>query len=335
MTKQKKFTFNDKWNSRFMDLARLVAGWSKDTSTKVGCVIIGPDKEVRSIGYNGFPRGVDDTISERKIRPTKYEFTEHAERNAIYNAGLYGARIKDCVLYVTLPPCADCARGIIQSGIREVIYMDMPNDKNKNIPGWREKLGVSFQMFDEAGVIYKSLGTQNTNSITKQSFDLFNNKELDRLSYNLIAVNGSSLESFICVEEINELVKEFVLNNSEKNIAEETADFIITRNHVVCTYDIKNNIEVARTNKLATQNIMQDSNSKIISLLDLQKSLTKYVNRGATTMDDLTDKIATADIAIIQDILYRNSWDEIKQNIDKKIQRTIQNVFVNRGIKYK
>ena len=92
---------------------------------------------------------------------------------------------------------------------------------------------------------------------------------------------------------------------------------------------------MARTNKLATQNIMQDSNSKIISLLDLQKSLTKYVNRGATTMDDLTDKIATADIAIIQDILYRNSWDEIKQNIDKKIQRTIQNVFVNRGIKYK
>ena len=88
MNTEKKFTFNDKWNSRFMDLARLVAGWSKDTSTKVGCVIIGPDKEIRSTGYNGFPRGVDDTIPAGHERPAKYDFTEHAERNAIYNASL-------------------------------------------------------------------------------------------------------------------------------------------------------------------------------------------------------------------------------------------------------
>ena len=147
-----------------MDLAKLIATWSKDNSTKVGCVIIGPNKEIRSTGYNGFPRGVDDSIAERKERPLKYEFTEHAERNAIYNAGLYGASIKDCVMYVTFPPCVDCARGIIQSGIREVIYLDMPKDKTQNIPGWREKLGTSFQMFNEAGVIYKSIGINNTKS---------------------------------------------------------------------------------------------------------------------------------------------------------------------------
>lgn len=163
MAKQQGFTFSDKWNMRFMEIAKLIATWSKDDSTKVGCVVVGPDKEIRSTGYNGFPRGVDDTIQTRKIRPTKYKFTEHAERNAIFNAVLYGASFKDCVMYVTFPPCVDCARGIIQSGIREVIYMDMPADKSQKIAGWRDDLQNSFDMFDEAGVRYKSLGI-NENS---------------------------------------------------------------------------------------------------------------------------------------------------------------------------
>ena len=93
MTKKQKFTFSDEWDIRFMNLAKMIATWSKDTSTKVGCVIIGPDKEIRSTGYNGFPRGVDDTIAKRKERPAKYKFTEHAERNAIYNASLFGASV--------------------------------------------------------------------------------------------------------------------------------------------------------------------------------------------------------------------------------------------------
>jgi deoxycytidylate deaminase len=67
-------------------------------------------------------------------------------------------------MYVTFPPCADCARGIIQSGIREVIYLDMPVDKTQKIPGWRDKLEISFKMFDEAGVIYKSLGVNKGKS---------------------------------------------------------------------------------------------------------------------------------------------------------------------------
>lgn len=335
MTK-KLFTFSDKWNLRFMDLAKLVAGWSKDESTKVGCVIIGHDKEVRSMGYNGFPRGVDDTIAERKIRPTKYDFTEHAERNAIYNAGLYGAQIKNCILYVTMPPCVDCARGIIQSGIREVIYMDMPNDKKQNIPGWRDKLKASFQMFDEAGVIYKALPNNqgNTNNASKPSqgiVELFNSKKLDRFSRNLIAVNGPAFESFICVEEINELVKELALNNSPDNIAEETADFIITRNHIVCAYDIKNRVETERIKKLFSC----DDKKNIVALLDLQKSLTKYVNRNATTLTDLVQKIADADIAVANDIEDRQSLQKIKDNIDKKIQRTIKKVFTDKGIEYK
>ncbi|MBN1325210.1 MAG: dCMP deaminase family protein [Alphaproteobacteria bacterium] len=151
-----KFTFNDKWNLRFLELARHISTWSKDDSTKVGCVIIGPDKEIRSTGYNGLPRGVDDSNPERIERPIKYSFFEHAERNAIYNATLCGTSLRNCSLYVTVMPCADCARAIIQSGIKEVFFCipDQGSEKAK-LAGWRESIKYSLEMFDESGVKYK------------------------------------------------------------------------------------------------------------------------------------------------------------------------------------
>jgi len=151
----KKFTFDAKWNVRFLQMAKLISTWSKDTSTKVGCVIVAPDKTILSLGYNGFPRGVNDTKPARQKRPIKYEFYVHAEENALLNAGKNGTRLAGGVLYVTMPPCTRCAGAIIQSGIKEVIYLEPEN--MQNIPGWRDNLKISFEMFDEAGVIYKSV----------------------------------------------------------------------------------------------------------------------------------------------------------------------------------
>ena len=339
MTIKKNFTFSDQENLYFMQQAKENEKRSKDTSTKVGCVIVNQNTgEIISDGYNIFPRGVNQNIPERTERPLKYDFTEHAERNAIYAAAKEGVSTRNCILYVTLPPCVDCARAIIQSGIREVFYM--PDLKHQNIPGWRDKLAISFQMFDEAGVSYKMINPEDLKNIqskkkqqqtTDEIMKLFNNKELDRFSRNLIAVNGPAFESFICVEEINELVKELALNNSPDNIAEETADFIITRNHIVCAYDIKNRVETERIKKLFSC----DDKKNIVALLDLQKSLTKYVNRNATTLTDLVQKIADADIAVANDIEDRQSLQKIKDNIDKKIQRTIKKVFTDKGIEYK
>ncbi len=149
--------FDDKWNYRFLELAELIASWSKDTSTKTGAVVIGPDKEIRATGYNGLVRKVDDNIPERMERPTKYDFFEHAERNAIYNACLTGTSLKGCTIYCTLTPCTDCARAIIQTGIKEVVtYEYKPkSDDPKNT--WRDKLNYSAQMFEEAGVKYIEL----------------------------------------------------------------------------------------------------------------------------------------------------------------------------------
>ena len=109
------------WDERFMQLALHIAGWSKDRSTKVGAVIVGDDHILRAIGYNGFPRGVDDEAEDRHERPLKYRWTEHAERNAIYNAARIGVSLDDCTMYVAWFPCMDCARAIVQAGIARLV----------------------------------------------------------------------------------------------------------------------------------------------------------------------------------------------------------------------
>ena len=158
--KERNQMFSEKWHRRFMELAFMIAGWSKDTSTKTGAIVVGPDREIRATGYNGLVRGVDDDKPERMERPTKYDFFEHAERNAIYNACLTGTSLRGCVLYATHPPCTDCARAIIQSGIKTVVTNELEVRNDISGQTWRDKLDYSRQMFEEAGVEYIVLPKQ-------------------------------------------------------------------------------------------------------------------------------------------------------------------------------
>lgn len=137
-----------KWNDRFIEMATLVASWSKDTNTKVGAVVVDKDRIVLSMGYNGFPRECDDSIESRFEQPVKYLFTEHAERNAIYHAARHGVSLRGCTLYATLFPCADCTRAVIQSGITEVVA-PMPNIEH---PKWGESFKASIAMLEEAKI---------------------------------------------------------------------------------------------------------------------------------------------------------------------------------------
>jgi dCMP deaminase len=109
------------WDEYYLDICKVVAARSKDPHTQIGCVIAGPAHEIRSTGYNSLPRGIRDDVPERLERPTKYLWMEHAERNAIYNAARCGTPLEGCTLYVEIMPCMDCARAIVQAGIREVI----------------------------------------------------------------------------------------------------------------------------------------------------------------------------------------------------------------------
>lgn len=142
-----------KWDRRFMDLARLISTWSKDRSTQVGCVIVGRNHVVHSTGYNGFPRGIDDEVEERHQRPVKYLWTEHAERNAIYNAASSGIPLLGSTAYVTWYPCVDCARALVQSGIRELVAFE----PDWHDPKWGEHFLVTRELLAESGMAVRFL----------------------------------------------------------------------------------------------------------------------------------------------------------------------------------
>jgi dCMP deaminase len=138
------------WVSYYRQLANTVKLKSKDKYTQIGAVIVGKDGEIVSTGYNSFPRGLDDGLAYRQERPEKYYWFEHAERNAIYNAARIGVSTKGTTMYLSCGlPCADCARGIINSGIKRIFCERVDVTKGEL---WKESQERSWDMFMETGV---------------------------------------------------------------------------------------------------------------------------------------------------------------------------------------
>lgn len=138
------------WDDTFIEICGVLAKRSKDENTKIGCVIVGPSHEVRSMGYNCFPRGINDSLPERQLRPSKYFWLEHAERNAVYNSARIGVSLVGCTCYIPGIPCYDCARGLIQAGITEVVC-----GSNVIPERWRASCEPSLVMLEEAGVMIR------------------------------------------------------------------------------------------------------------------------------------------------------------------------------------
>lgn len=128
--------------------------FSRDNSTKVGCIIVDPDTyDILATGYNGFPRKVNET-AERQERPAKYIYTEHAERNCIDAAARRGTRLEGATAYVTMFPCSDCAKGLIQAGIKRLV------SPAPDATRWAESHKYSLEMLHESGVsiVYRLKG---------------------------------------------------------------------------------------------------------------------------------------------------------------------------------
>lgn len=137
-----------KWDQRYLKLAYEVAQWSKDPSSKIGAITVGAKGQVLSQGFNGFPRGLKDDFTRLNDRELKYKFVVHAEMNTIYNATYNGVSLDGATLYVYgLPICSECAKGVIQVGIKRVV---MP--KQNIDPRWLDSWLTSMSFFDEAGV---------------------------------------------------------------------------------------------------------------------------------------------------------------------------------------
>lgn len=153
-----KSYFKD-WDQFYMNMVYLISLKSKDESTKQGAIIVSPHNRVKSIGYNGLPRNINDNDPERNERPKKYLWFEHAERNAIYNAE---QSLVGCTLYTNGCPCPRCARAIIQVGISRVIYDKEWHEKDmevlrKNPNSWESGIFDSMEMLYESGIELKSI----------------------------------------------------------------------------------------------------------------------------------------------------------------------------------
>ena len=105
---------SNKWNKRYLALAEQISTWSKDPSRQIGCVAVGDKGQVLAQGYNGFPRGIEDSPEIYNNRELKYKYIVHAEMNTIFNASYNGVSLDGATLYVHgLPCCSDCAKGIV------------------------------------------------------------------------------------------------------------------------------------------------------------------------------------------------------------------------------
>ena len=149
------------WDEYFMGVAMLSAMRSKDPNTQVGACIVSPKNRILSMGYNGFPNGLPDSefTWAREGEDNKYFYTTHSELNAILN--YRGGNLENCRIYVTLFPCYECAKAIIQSGIRSIVYAD---DKYASTPG----VQASKRMLLRAGVElikYEKSGREITLSV--------------------------------------------------------------------------------------------------------------------------------------------------------------------------
>lgn len=139
---------SNNWDIRYLELAEQVSSWSKDPSRQIGAVAVGTKGQVLAQGYNGFPRGIKDSSLRYNDREIKYKFVVHAEQNVIYNATYNGVSLDGATLYVWgLPVCSDCAKGVIQTGIKRVV---MPLQE---IPDhWVDSWALTQLLLNEANI---------------------------------------------------------------------------------------------------------------------------------------------------------------------------------------
>lgn len=134
-----------KWDIRFMDIAKLVSTWSKDPSSKIGALLV-RDRRILATGYNGFPKGIADD-NRLNVREEKYPLVVHAEMNVLMNALEVGVAAKGATLYVCgLPVCSECAKNIIQAGIRNVVIADVYECPREDwVRKWHEESNPIFK----------------------------------------------------------------------------------------------------------------------------------------------------------------------------------------------
>jgi len=154
---------SERWDKHFLDLCIKHSAMSKDPSTRIGSVIVGPDREIVSAGFNGFPRGIADTQERLSDRETKLKLVVHAEMNAVLAAARIGVWLKGCTLYLAATdasgviwggaPCTRCTVEIIQAGITEIVSYPIKSCPSR----WHADLVMARDLLNEAGIKYREI----------------------------------------------------------------------------------------------------------------------------------------------------------------------------------
>jgi dCMP deaminase len=147
------------WDKYFLELVDVVSIKSKDPSTRVGAVLVNDQNAVVSIGFNGFPRELDDDKNLYLDREEKLKRIVHAEENAILNAARLGLSTLNTTLYIPFLPCNVCARSIIQAGVKRVVFREEDNDSL--MARWKESFELSTTMLKDAGICMDSISTKS------------------------------------------------------------------------------------------------------------------------------------------------------------------------------
>ena len=145
-----KIESNLSWDEYFMRVTYLTTDKSKDPSSKVGAILVA-DNNVFSTGFNGFPRGIQDTNKRLENRELKYKYVCHAEANAIYNAARMGRPTLGATMYTIGMPCTECAKAIIQAGVKQII-IHADASVNFTHGKWADSCAFSISLFEEAGI---------------------------------------------------------------------------------------------------------------------------------------------------------------------------------------
>lgn len=171
LVEENVFEKEEKWDRRFLDRAKQIATWSKDISSKVGCVAVGEFKQELSAGYNGFPRNIEDSSDRMNYKDVKYKFTVHAEANMICNATLNQVTLQNSTVYVYgLPPCNECSKLLIQCGISRIVFYECENSEKLK---WQELGKLSESLFKESGIEVVKLKEEIQHSILNDTdFDV-------------------------------------------------------------------------------------------------------------------------------------------------------------------
>lgn len=159
----------ERWDRHFLGLALFHSQMSKDPKTRVGAVIVGPDQEVLSAGFNGFPRGIADSPERLENRDIKLQLIVHAEMNAVLAAARTGVQIKGCTLYLAAtddsgeiwggPPCTRCTVELIQTGISEIVSYPVKASPSK----WHQDLKNARDLLAEANINYREISVEPSN----------------------------------------------------------------------------------------------------------------------------------------------------------------------------